>query len=725
MGGIVTDLTGTKAAMRALEDSNEQFRQLAEHVPQVFWLMDAALESTIYVSPAYETLSGRPPAELMSDPQAWLRAVHIDDRERVQYSRRERAPLGTYDIEYRIIHADGSVRWIRDRAFPVRDARGNIYRIAGIAEDITERKLARERLAYLANYDNLTGLPNRTLLNDRLQQSIAQAQRNNWITGVLFLDLDHFKLINDTLGHAAGDLLLQQVAVRLTRFLRPIDTVGRIGGDEFVIILSELSSARDTGHVAQKILKILAAPFDLDGKPTFITASIGVALYPSDSDNIDTLLRDADAAMYSAKAAGRNNCQHHTAAIMNERALARLQLENGLRHALKNGEFVLHYQPKVTISSGKLSGLEALLRWQPPDGDLVIPDQFIPLLEETGLIVSVGEWVARAACAQIHAWRNAGLTLVPVAINLSARQLRQPGFVATLAHALNEFDVAPELIHIEITESSLMENPEEAIIVLQELKTLGIRLEADDFGTGYSSLSYLRRFPLDALKIDRSFVRDITTNTDDAIIARAVITLAHSLGLKVVAEGVENEQQLAFLGNNHCDEAQGFLFTHPMTVEACTALLAGSHFLHRGHATDTVNLTPAVLIVDDDSDHLLLTRQWLSKDGHSILTAAHTREAFELLASRRVDVVVSDQNMPGMSGVEFLRRVKLMYPHIVRIMLSGAEDAVTAIAAINEGEVHKFFVKGRDDQLLRREIMRKLRHASGPAGGSTAHPQSG
>lgn len=709
IGDISLALTGFnlqaqhQRIVQALQETDEQFRQLAMHVPQVFWITDAKQQTTIYASPAYEAVTGRPLQDLMQDPRAWLQAVHEEDRRRVQYARKKLAPQGTYDIEYRLQHTDGTVRWMHDRAFPVKNAQGEIYRITGIAEDVTERKQAREHLDHLAHYDSVTGLPNRVLFHDRLQQSLAQARRNNWMVGVLFMDLDRFKLVNDTLGHAAGDVLLQQVAARLTQCLRPSDTVGRLSGDEFAMILSSLSDPQNAGHVAQKIIDALTAPFNLDGDEVCVTASIGITLYPDDSDSMETLIRDADAAMYSAKAAGRNNFQYYTAE-MNQRTTEKLRLEVKLRRALERGEYILHYQPKVDITSGEIAGFEALLRWQSPDGVLVAPDQFIPLLEETGLIVQVGDWVTRAACAQIHAWREAGITPVPVAINLSARQLRHAGFSTTLSRALSEFKVPANLIEIEVTESSLMENPEQAIIVLTELNTLGIRLSADDFGTGYSSLSYLKRLPLNTLKIDRSFVRDITIDPDDAAIARTVIMLAHSLGLKVVAEGVETEEQLAFLGDNHCDEAQGYLFSRPLPADACIKLLADGHLLHRARLPEGTTDIPALLVVDDDRDHLALTSHLLRRDGHQVLGAATTREAFDLLATHRVGMVVSDQNMPDMDGVEFLRRVKLMYPDAVRVMLSGVGDFDTATAAINEGEVHKFFVKGRDEDLLRSEI---------------------
>ncbi len=710
---IIEDISERKRVETALAQERQLLRTVVDAIPERIYVKDAegrfilqnAANLKVRGLSRNEDIVGKTVFDLFPPDQA--RRIHEEDREVIQSGE----PL--IDREARTHFGNGEnggeTRWHLTSKVPLKDSAGRVYGLVGVNRDITERKQTSERLAQLAHYDNVTGLPNRVLLHDRLGQAIAQARRNNWTVGVLFLDLDRFKLVNDTLGHTAGDRLLKQVAERLTRALRPSDTVGRLSGDEFAAILSDLATPQSAGLVAQKLIDLLKAPFDLDGNEVFVTASIGITLYPADGDSIETLIRDADAAMYSAKSAGRNNYQYYTAE-MNQRATEKLRLETGLRRAIEREEFVLHYQPKIDIASGKISGLEALLRWQPPDARMVPPDQFIPLLEETGLIVAVGEWVARTACAQIRSWREAGITPVPVAINLSARQLRQPGFGAMLGHALGKFDIPAELIEIEITESSLMENPEQAIIVLTELTALGIRLSADDFGTGYSSLSYLKRLPLNALKIDRSFVRDITEDPDDAAITRAVITLAHGLDLKVIAEGVETEQQLAFLGDNHCDEVQGYLFSRPLPVDACTALLASGNALHQARGAEDADRTPAVLVVDDDRDHLLLTRLLLERDGHQVLDSLSTREAFELLATHRVGVIISDQNMPGMNGVEFLRRVKLMYPGVMRIMLSGVGDFDTATAAINEGEVHKFFIKGRDEDSLRREIGKKLRY---------------
>ena len=709
---IIEDISERKRAENALAQEQLLLRTVVDAIPDRIYVRD--LEGCYILQNAanlkvrgfdrHEDIVGKSVFDIFPAEQA--RRIHDEDQTII----RSGEPL--IDREGRTHFGGeggkGMVRWHLTSKVPLKDTAGTVYGLLGVNRDITERKQASEHLAHLAHYDSVTGLPNRVLLHDRLGQAIAQARRNNCFVGVLFLDLDRFKLVNDTLGHAAGDLLLKQVATRLTQGLRPSDTVGRLSGDEFALILSELVAPQNAGLVAHKLIEKLQLPFDLDGNQVFVTASIGITLYPTDSDNIETLIRDADAAMYGAKSAGRNNFQYYTAE-MNLRATEKLRLETKLRHAIEREEFVLHYQPKVDIATGKITGLEALLRWQSPDEGMVGPDQFIPLLEETGLIVQVGDWVARTACAQIHAWRAAGVTPVPVAINLSARQLRHTGFSATLGRALTEFSIPAELIEIEITESSLMENPELAIVVLTEIKKLGVRLSADDFGTGYSSLSYLKRFPLDALKIDRSFVRDIATDPDDAAITRAVITLAHGLDLRVIAEGVETEEQLAFLGHNQCDEAQGYLFSRPLPVYSCTKLLAQRNALHPARVAATAEDIPAVLLVDDDRDHLMLTRLLLQRDGHRVLETTSTRDAFELLATNRVSIIIADENMPGMRGVEFLRRTKLMYPDTMRIMFSGAGDFGTATAAINEGEVHKFFVKGRDEELLIREIGKKQR----------------
>jgi diguanylate cyclase (GGDEF)-like protein/PAS domain S-box-containing protein len=455
---------------------------------------------------------------------------------------------------------------------------GDTTIIAAISRDIRARLAIEEKVSYLAQFDALTGLPNRNLFQDRLTQAMALAKRNDWPMAVLFIDLDRFKLVNDTLGHGAGDKLLKEAAERLRSCVRASDTVGRLGGDEFAAILSELAKPGDAGLVAQKIVDVFKLPFDLEGKETYVTASVGVTLYPADSDNAEALVVNADAAMYRAKEEGRNNYQYFTR-DMNERALQRAQMEVALRRALEREEFRLLYQPKADLVTGKICGFEALLRWQHPDKGIVLPGDFIPVLEETGLIIQAGEWVLRTACAQIKAWQKSALKVPPVSVNLSARQFEQKNLKGVVRQILLDTKVDPSLIEFEITESLLMNDPEGAARTLHDLKESGVKLSMDDFGTGYSSLGYLKRFPIDTLKIDRTFVRDISTDADDATLTRAIINLAQNLRLNVVAEGVETEAQLAFLCSNGCDQMQGYLFARPTTGEECGQMLRGGRKL--------------------------------------------------------------------------------------------------------------------------------------------------
>ncbi len=430
------------------------------------------------------------------------------------------------------------------------------------------------RLNYLAYYDVLTGLPNRTLFQDRLDQALTSANRREGRLALLLIDLDDFKHINDSLGHHAGDLLLQQLATRLAGSLREGDTVARIGGDEFVSILSNVASEEDASVVTQKILKLAAEPYTIDGHELFVTCSIGISFYPKDGEDAETLLQHADAALYRAKKQGGNNAQFCTAE-MNAKALQRLTLENELRHALKRQEFLLHYQPRVNLHSGEITGMEALVRWQhPKQGLLIPPGGFIPVAEDSGLIVPLGAWVLHTACAQNKAWQTAGFKPVCVAVNLSARQFRQQDLVELVTRTLQETGLDAAYLELELTESMVMQDVETTIVTLTRLKEVGVKFSIDDFGTGYSSLSYLKRFPIDFLKIDQSFVRDLNTDPDDAAIVKAIISMAHDLGLKVIAEGVETQEQKSFLQLGHCDEMQGYLFSKPVPAKELELLLS-------------------------------------------------------------------------------------------------------------------------------------------------------
>jgi diguanylate cyclase (GGDEF)-like protein/PAS domain S-box-containing protein len=445
----------------------------------------------------------------------------------------------------------------------------------GIMRDITARKTTEAKIIHLAHFDALTNLPNRRLVQDRIHQAIVAAQRTGAEFAVLFIDLDKFKDINDTHGHDVGDRLLEMVAQRLTESLRAQDTVGRQGGDEFIVLLASLSTAEDSARVAKKILDALAVPFDLNGQNLPSGASIGIAVYPHDGTDVATLLKNSDTAMYAAKAAGRSNYQFFATA-MNEASAERLLLEGSLRHAIGHNELLLHFQPLVNIASGNIVATEALVRWNHPQLGQIGPTRFIPVAEESGLIVPLGEWVLRQACMQLLQWREQGIEPPRMVVNLSPRQFRQKHLLRNFYRVLSETGVDPHWLGLEITESVIMDNPEISIGILNQLKTLGFELSLDDFGTGYSSLSYLKRLPIDKLKIDQSFVRDITTDKDDGAMVAAIIVMAHQMNIVVVAEGVETAGQLALLREHGCDEYQGYYFSRPLPADALYPLLKQS-----------------------------------------------------------------------------------------------------------------------------------------------------
>ena len=446
-----------------------------------------------------------------------------------------------------------------------------------LEREVSERKLVEERLTYLANHDHLTSLPNRLLFIDRLSQALTRVAWHKRQVAVLFLDLDHFKQINDTLGHHVGDLLLMAVSERLKSCVRSGDTIARLGGDEFAIILIDMARAEDVSKVAQKIVDTLSKLFTVTGYELFVTTSIGISLCPGDGEDAETLLKNADTAMYRAKGQGRNNYQLYSAAL-NANAFERLTMETSLRQALEREEFLLHYQPQIDLNTRQIVGVEALLRWHHPDLGLVSPTKFIPIAEETGLIVPIGEWVLRTACVQNKAWQKAGIQPIVVSVNLSARQFQQKDFLGVVNKALKESGLNAKHLGLELTESILMQKEWPIVAMLNELSSMGIELSIDDFGTGYSSLGYLNRLPINTLKIDQSFVNNVTKNPNDAVIVSTIITLAHSLHLKANAEGVETTEQSEFLRALECDSMQGFLFSPPLPANEVTKLLAeGKH----------------------------------------------------------------------------------------------------------------------------------------------------
>jgi len=573
------DITDRRAAEDSLRAARGRLDHLLASSPSIIYSTGAADHRCTFVSRNLLETMGYAPEEMIADPEFWFAHLHPEDRATVlAHFAREGVPENGA-IEYRLRHADGSYRWFHDSYRLVRDEAGHPAEFVGSWTDITARKAAEEtassraeRIHYLAYHDALTDLPNRSLLLDRLSQTLAQAERDSTQVAVLFTDLDRFKMVNDTLGHPAGDELLRQVALRLRSVLREGDTLARLSGDEFVILLPRISGARDVARVAAKALGMVTTPFTVLGHELHISSTIGVSLFPKDGADPETLIKHADTALYQAKDRGRNRYQFFDAR-MNAHAQKRLLLENGLRHAIEREEFVLHYQPQVDLQTDAVTGVEALIRWH-PEQRMVPPGEFIPIAEETGLITEIGEWVLRTACRQAREWEAAGLPPVRMAVNLSIRQLRRGDFPARVRALLRETGLAPQRLEIEITESSLMVDPEQIIKTLHELRATGIQLAMDDFGAGYSSLAYLKRLPLDRIKIDRSFVRDILEDPDDAAIVQAILAMARQLKIRVVAEGVETPAQTRFLRNHGCEEAQGYAFSRPLPAEACADFLA-------------------------------------------------------------------------------------------------------------------------------------------------------
>jgi diguanylate cyclase (GGDEF)-like protein/PAS domain S-box-containing protein len=580
--------------------------------------------------------------------------------------------------------------------------------LIGVARDIGERLLAQQRLRHMASYDSLTGLPNRTLFYQTVRESIELAKDKEWRIAVLFISLDRFKIVNDSLGAELGDELLRQFSNRLVQCVRIRDTVGRLGGDEFALILTMTRNQQEAINMANEVREALRAPFDLRGQQAGLTTSIGIAMYPDDATDPETLVRYADTAMVRAKEAGRDGYRFFTAG-MNVQVLARLDLELALRHALEHGEFVLFYQPKLNLSTGRISGAEALLRWNRPGYGLVYPAEFIPVMEETGLIVRVGAWVIDEACRQMAQWIADGTGELLVAVNVSSRQFVEGDLEAEVRASIARHNVDPTLLELELTESALMSNAERTIKVLSNLKALGIKIAIDDFGTGYSSLAYLKRFPIDKLKIDIAFVRDITINPDDAAIALAIISMAHSMKMQVIAEGVETRAQLAYLRRHRCDEIQGFHFSRPLPPKEMAEIVASNRVSPAEPATDESS-RQTLLLMDDDVNVLSSLHRLFRRDNYRILTAMTPAEGFELLALHEVQVIVCDQRMPVMSGTEFLSKVKEMYPETIRIILSGYTGLEAVLDSINRGAIYRFYTKPWDDNQLRDNIRLAFHH---------------
>jgi len=651
-----------------------------------------------YVNPAFEQITGYTSAEVLGRN---IRFLHGDDHEQASIQEallalKERRSCHVVLRNYR---KDGSLFWNDLHLSPVRDDAGDVTHFVGVLNDITEARDYQRQLEHQANYDALTDLPNRNLLKQRMAQAISHAQRKQGRVAVLWLDLDRFKFVNDNYGHAVGDALLKNVATRLIETVGAGVTLARVGGDEFVVMIPMLAAPAEAEELAQLLQQAISLPFEIAEHQLQVGASIGVSIYPEDGVLGEVLLKHADAAMYCVKERGRDGYQFHTPGMI-AREHERAELEQALRLALGRQEFELHYQPQVDTKTGKLRGIEALIRWHHPELGLIVPDRFIALAEDMGQIIPIGEWVLRTACAQAKAWQNEGLPGLRMAVNVSARQFRHKSFSEQIRQILIDTGLDAAYLELELTETVLMQDSDEIIKILNEIKALGVTISLDDFGTGYSNLSYLKRFPLDFVKIDKSFIRDVTTEPDDASISKAIINMGHVLGLKVIAEGVETEGQEGFLRSNQCDVAQGYLFSYPQSADEIAVLLRDRQW--QGEAQRHIpKHRRTLLLVDDEALMLKALRRVLRGDGYQILTATDGLEALEILARHPVDVIISDQRMPGMDGVELLRRVNKIYPSTVRIVLSGYADLDAIIAAVNEGAINKFLTKPWDNQIMR------------------------
>jgi diguanylate cyclase (GGDEF)-like protein/PAS domain S-box-containing protein len=545
-----------------LQEGEARFRALVQNSFDIITIHDSN-GVTKYESPAASRVLGYPPGTLIGKTP--FETLHPRDvaRAREAFEALIKGEVAVAPVVLRFRHADGS--WVHLEALG-----NNLLEHPGIrgivltSRDVTERMRAEERVKYLANYDVLTGLPNRFLMQDRLTQTIANAHRNRLRVALMHIDLDRFKVVNETLGHYVGDVVLKQAAERMRKSTNGADTVARVGGDEFTIVFPHVTSLQALSAAAEIMLDDLAKPFPGDGQELFVSASVGVSIYPDDAASADELIKHADAAMSTAKQLGRNNFQFFTPG-MNHEAQDRMLIESGLRNAIQRDELSLVFQPKIDLATRRMFGAEALLRWKHPKLGMISPSVFVPVAEEAGLVGQIGEWVLHTACRQIRQWQDAGYSL-QLGVNVSARQFQDYDVAELVKDILRDTGVQAQNLEIELTESAVMRDAESSIVTLERLAALGVQIAIDDFGTGYSSLSYLKRLPLDVLKIDQSFVRDISSDPNDAAIVRAIITLARSLGIKVIAEGVENEAQLAFLNAYGCHYAQGYLFGKPLTA---------------------------------------------------------------------------------------------------------------------------------------------------------------
>ncbi|MCG6659317.1 EAL domain-containing protein [Halomonas campisalis] len=666
----------------------------------------------IYVNAAFEQITGYTRDEVMGRNCRFLQGSNTDPgtRQAIRQALQARRKLHVTLLNYR---KDGSPFWNDLYISPVQDDRGEVTHFIGVQSDISTQREYESQLAHHASHDALTGLPNRALLEDRLVQSCQFARRYERSLAVLFVDLDEFKPINDTLGHELGDRILVEVARRLEQGVRPGDTVARFGGDEFVVLLPDLARQDDVLAVVERLLDSIARPYHDGSGELRLTASIGIAMGEGEISQPARLIQQADLAMYKAKRQGRNTYQWYTRDL-NHKVSERVAMRNALQRAIDEQQFELYYQPQVDGATGAIIGFEALIRWRHPQRGYISPIDFIGLAEDTGQIIPISHWVLNTACRDSVHLNGLGLGDFLMAVNVSPMQFHRPHFLDSVFEALEASQLPPRLLELELTEGVLMDSSESAIDSLHELRRRGIHIAIDDFGTGFSSLSYLKQLPIDKIKIDRSFVREVISDHRDAAIVQGILSMAGPLQLRVVAEGVETQAQFAYLKKHLCDAFQGYHFARPMPL----AELEG--FLREYQATQRLQQarqngdagSQTLLLLDDEANILRALTRTLRRDGYRIFTAETAQQAFEVLATEEVQVIISDQRMPEMSGTEFLGRVTELYPQTIQIVLSGYTDLKSVTAAINEGAVDKFLTKPWDDDELRLVVQQAFRKAA-------------
>lgn len=699
--GIQNDVTLRKLQQQMLRLTEQVFDQAREGIT-----VTDAEGGILRVNRAFERITGYSEAEVKGKNTRLL-ASGLQDRRFYDAMWQSITENGVWVGEISNRHKDGTVypEWLTISV--IRDDQGRVCNYLGSFSDLSEVRAAENRVKHLIHFDPLTGLPNRLLLEDRTAHAISMVQRAKDPLCMMLISLDHFKALTDTQGHKTADSLIVEVARRLTDAVREQDTVSHHSGKEFTLILPS-TSADGAAHLAAELLWKISQAYDLANQQISVTASIGVAVFPENGHDFDTLFKSAQIALHRAQTGGRDNFKFYNDGMYQE-VLAREQVTRALRHAAQRGEFQVVYQPLGDLQTGKISGMEALLRWHHPELGAVPPVVFIPIAEETGLIRGIGEWVLRQVCTDLRRWIDEGLNPPHIAVNVSPIQFHDPAFVELLQLALADHGVQPHHIHLEVTESALMEDAQRCEEILYTLKKLGFFLSLDDFGTGYSSLSYLKRYPFDKVKIDQSFVRDISSNHADSVIVKIIISMAHGLGMKVIAEGVETEAQCEFMRSNVCDEIQGYFFSRPVNAATLQSLLLDGKSLP-AHLLRFRTKARTLLLVDDEPNVLAALKRIFRRDGHTILTASSGAAGLNVLAEHKVDVIISDQRMPEMTGVEFLRQAKIKHPDTVRIVLSGYTELQSVTAAINEGAIYRFLTKPWDDDQLREQITKAFEH---------------